>query len=124
MARPDSVVNLAEKLAQINDHWSPRIVGQINELHLKLVKVQGEFVWHDHDDTDEVFLVLSGSLTIELDGRPAVHLEAGEFFVVPQGVRHRPVAEDECEILLLEPAGTVNTGDATDSELTAPAQWL
>ena len=124
MAAPDNVVNLADKLAQIEEHWSPRVVGQFNDLHIKLVKVQGEFVWHDHAETDEVFLVLSGRLVIELAGRDPVALETGEFFVVPQGVRHRPVAEEECEILLLEPAGTVNTGEVEDSELTASEQWL
>ena len=124
MAAPDTVVNLADKLAQIQEHWSPRVVGQFNDLHIKLVKVQGEFVWHDHAETDEVFLVLSGHLVIELAGRDPVVLESGEFFVVPQGLRHRPVAEDECEVLLLEPAGTVNTGEVEGSELTAPEQWL
>lgn len=124
MARPDSVVNLADKLAQIAEHWSPRTVGQLNDLHIKVVKLQGEFVWHQHDDTDEFFLVLSGKMTIQLADREDVTLGAGEFFVVPKGVQHRPVAEQECEVVLLEPAGTVNTGDAESSELTADPAWL
>lgn len=124
MARPGTVVNLAGKLATFSDHWSPRIVGQMNDLHVKLAKVEGQFVWHDHPDTDEFFLVLSGELTIQIDGAPDVRLGPGEFFTVPRGVRHRPVAEAECEILLLEPAGTVNTGDAQGSDLTASEQWI
>ncbi len=123
MAAPDHVVNLGEKLAAVSDHWSPKIVGQINDLHLKVVKVQGEFVWHTHDDTDEFFLVQSGHLRIELRGQEAVTLGPGDFFVVPKGVEHRPVADDETEVLLLEPAGVVNTGDA-ESELTAQDEWL
>ena len=124
MARPDSVVNLADKLAQIAEHWSPRTVGQLNDLHIKVVKLQGEFVWHQHDDTDEFFLVLSGRMTIQLADRADVTLGAGEFFIVPKGVQHRPVAEQECEVVLLEQAGTVNTGDAESSELTADPAWL
>ena len=124
MAKPATVVNLAAKLAQIGEHWSPRIVGQLNDLHIKVVKVQGEFVWHDHDETDEFFLVIKGEMTIELEDRPDVRLGPGEFFVVPQGVRHRPVAEAECEVVLLEPAGTVNTGDAAPSDLTADPDWI
>ena len=123
MARPDTVVNLAEKLAAFSDHWAPRIVGQMNELHIKVVKVQGEFVWHDHDHTDELFLVISGRLNIALEGGPDVWLGPGEPFIVPRGIRHRPVAESECEILLIEPAGTVNTGDAA-SALTASDEWI
>ena len=124
MARPDTVVNLAEKLATFDEHWTPYIVGQLNDLHIKVVKVEGEFVWHDHQDTDEFFLVLSGTLTIELEGMDDAVLRAGEFFVVPQGVRHRPVAAEECEVVLLEPAGTANTGEVVESELTSPEQWL
>ena len=104
-------VNLAEKFARFTDHWSPKVVGQLDGYEIKLVKVAGEFVWHKHDDADEMFLVVDGSLTIQLRDRDVV-LEAGEFFVVPRGVEHRPVAERECQMLLLERAGVVNTGDA------------
>ena len=116
-------VNLREKFAKFSDRWSPKIVGQLNDLHLKAVKVKGEFVWHSHEDTDELFLVICGSLTIKLRDRD-VELRAGEFFVVPRGVDHKPVAEEECQVLLIEPAGTVNTGDA-GGPLTAPSEpWI
>lgn len=124
MARPDIVVNLAEKLAMFDEHWAPHIVGQINDMHLKVVKVQGEFVWHDHQDTDEFFLVLSGSLVIQMEAALDVTLGPGEFFIVPKGRQHRPVAEAECELLLIEPAGTVNTGDGAPSRITATDQWI
>ncbi len=124
MAGLDTVVNLAEKFASFSDHWSPRIIGQVNDLHLKAVKVRGEFVWHRHDDTDELFLVTSGHLSIRLRNRDDVSIGPNEFFVVPRGVEHSPIAEDECEVLLLEPAGTVNTGDVSGSELTAPDEWI
>lgn len=124
MAAPDTVVNLTDKLAQVGEHWSPRTVGQLNDLHIKVVKLLGEFVWHQHDDTDEFFLVMTGEMTIQLADREDVTLGPGEFFIVPKGVQHRPVAEHECEVVLLEPAGTVNTGDAETSALTADPAWL
>ncbi len=124
MARPDTVVTLADVFARFDDRWAPKIIGQINDLHLKAVKIEGEFVWHTHDDTDEFFLVHRGQMTIQLRGRDDVVLEAGDFFVVPMGVEHRPVAEAECEVLLLEPAGVVNTGDAETSDLTADVDWI
>jgi mannose-6-phosphate isomerase-like protein (cupin superfamily) len=124
MAAPDVVVNLADKFAAFQDHWSPKIVGQINDFHLKAVKVQGEFVWHQHEDTDELILVTSGRLTIQLRDRADVTLGSNEFFVVPRGVEHHPIAEEECEILILELANTVNTGEASDSELTAQDEWI
>lgn len=120
MAAPDVVVNLDEKFAAFSDQWAPKIVAQLNDLHVKAVKVQGEFVWHVHDDTDEFFLVRSGSLTIEMRDRPDAVLGPGELYVVPRGVEHRPVAAEECELLLLEPAGLINTGDAAASSRTAP----
>ena len=103
-------VNLAEKLEQFEDHWSPRIVAQLNDYDVMVVKVKDEFVWHKHDDTDDLFLVLKGRLKIELRDR-TVELGAGELFVVPKGVEHRPVAEEEAHVLLIEPTGTPNTGD-------------
>lgn len=119
-----SSINLQEKLSKFSEHWSPKIIAQLNDYHLKLAKVQGEFVWHDHPDTDEVFIVVKGHLTILFrDGM--VSLNEGEMFVVPKGIEHKPVAEQECHILLVEPAGLVNTGSATDSELTAPNDvWI
>lgn len=124
MAAPSSPVNIDTKLAMVDDLWSPRIVGEINDLHLKVVKVEGEFVWHTHDDTDEFFLVRNGRLRIELAGREPVDLGPGDFFVVPKGVEHRPSAQDLCELLLIEPKGVVNTGDATASDLTAEDAWI
>jgi mannose-6-phosphate isomerase-like protein (cupin superfamily) len=103
-------VNISEKLAAITDHWSPRIAGEVNGQHIKLVKVLGAFAWHTHEDADEMFLVVRGRFCIELRDSPAVELAEGEFAIVPRGVEHRPVAESEAEVLVFEPAGTVNTG--------------
>lgn len=103
-------VNLASKLASFTDHWQPRTVAEFNGHDVMVVKVQGEFSWHKHDDTDDFFLVLQGRLVIELrDG--AVELGPGELFIVPKGVEHRPVAAEEVHVLLIEPTGTPNTGD-------------
>ena len=120
MAKPASVVNLAEKLEQVSEHWSPRIVGQLNDLHVKVVKLQGEFVWHEHDETDELFLVLNGEMTIELEDRPDVTLGPGEFFIVPRGVEHRPVAKQLVSLVLFEPATVRNTGDVDDERTIEP----
>ncbi len=110
-------INFAEKFSKFEKHWSPRIIAEMNDYQLKLVKIAGEFVWHDHPDTDEVFIVFEGALNLEFrDGK--VKLEAGEMFVVPKGREHRPVAEKECKIMLIEPKGVVNTG-AAGGELTA-----
>ncbi|UKY54488.1 cupin domain-containing protein [Streptomyces inhibens] len=104
-------INLVDKLAQFSDLWSQKKVADLNDYEVKLAKLKGEFVWHTHDDTDELFLVISGRLTIQLRDGDVV-LEPGELFVVPRGVEHCPVADEETAILLLEPAGTLNTGDA------------
>jgi mannose-6-phosphate isomerase-like protein (cupin superfamily) len=110
-------VNLAEKLASIDDHWNPRIVAELNGQHVKLVKALGAFAWHKHDNEDELFLVVRGRFRMELRDR-TIDLHAGELFVVPRGVEHRPVADEEVEILLFEPATTLNTGDAVDDART------
>jgi mannose-6-phosphate isomerase-like protein (cupin superfamily) len=110
-------INLKEKLSKFDSHWSPRIVAEMNNYQFKLVKVLGEFVWHEHADTDEVFIVIDGVLDIEFrDGK--VTLEPGEMFVIPKGLEHRSVAQSECQIMLVEPKGVVNTGDA-GGDLTA-----
>ena len=110
-------LNLNDKLSLFTEHWTPKIIAGMNDYHFKLVKLQGEFVWHSHADTDEVFIVLGGQMVIEFrDGQVA--LKAGEMFVVPKGVEHKPVSEGECKIMLIEPAGTINTG-ATGGQLTA-----
>ena len=116
-------VNLTEKFALFRDHWSPKIVGELNGQQVKLVKFQGPFVWHKHDDEDELFLVHRGSFRMELrDG--VVELRAGDFLVVPRGVEHRPVADEEVEVLLLEPAGTLNTGDVRNERTRDELQRL
>jgi mannose-6-phosphate isomerase-like protein (cupin superfamily) len=102
-------INLAEKFDLFSDRWSPKIVATMNDYDVKVVKLEGEFVWHTHEETDELFLVLGGTLTIELRDAP-VTLHTGELFVVPRGVEHRPVANEEARVLLIEPRGTPNTG--------------
>ncbi|HET8906971.1 MAG TPA: cupin domain-containing protein [Ktedonobacterales bacterium] len=114
-------VNLAQKLALFQETWSPKIVGELNENYLKVVKTHGEFVWHKHDDADELFLVLKGQLVIQLRDHD-VTLNEGEFLVVPKGVEHKPVAENEAHVLLIEPKTVVNTGDATDERTVQPDQ--
>jgi len=106
-----SPISLSEKLASFSEHWSPKIVGAFNGHDVMVVKAKGEFVWHSHDNTDDFFLVLAGKLKIETE-HGDVHLGPGDLYIVPQGVRHRPVAEEEVHILLIEPPGTPNTGDA------------
>jgi mannose-6-phosphate isomerase-like protein (cupin superfamily) len=109
-------VNLSEKLALFSDHWNPRVLGELNGQHVKVVKFQGEFVWHDHADEDELFLVLRGSFRIDFRDK-SVTLSEGDFIIVPRGVEHRPVAEHEVEVMLFEPAQTRHTGDV-ESDLT------
>lgn len=116
-------INLQEKFSKFTEHWSPKIIAQMNDYHFKLAKVQGEFVWHDHPETDEVFLVMRGQLEIHLrDG--VVTLNEGEMYVVPKGVEHKPVAERECHILLVEPVSTVNTGDVVDTKTAPNDVWV
>jgi mannose-6-phosphate isomerase-like protein (cupin superfamily) len=105
--------NLLEKLTLFDEHWSPKVVGELNGQHVKLVKLLGEFVWHHHEDEDEMFLVVEGRFRMEFRDRE-VWIEEGEFIVVPRGIEHRPVAEEEASVLLFEPVGTLNTGDVTD----------
>jgi mannose-6-phosphate isomerase-like protein (cupin superfamily) len=104
-------INLAEKLSTFSEHWQPRVIGQFNGHDVMVVKIKGEFVWHQHDDTDDFFLVLKGNITIRMDDGD-VALSPGEVFVVPKGVQHCPVAEEDAQILLIEPTGTPNTGNA------------
>ena len=121
--RPYQPVNLAAKLAAIHKQWQPRVVAEMNDYQFKLVKLEGEFVWHSHADTDETFIVLDGELRIDFrDG--AVQLRAGEMFVVPRGVEHKPFAAQEVQVLLIEPRGVLNTGDQ-GGERTAPNDvWI
>jgi mannose-6-phosphate isomerase-like protein (cupin superfamily) len=116
-------INVREKLGKFSEHWSPKIIAQMNDYHLKIVKVQGEFIWHAHPETDEVFIVLNGQLEIQFrEGK--VVLKEGEMFVVPKGVEHKPVAESECHLLLVEPAGTLNTGDVVNERTAANDVWI
>jgi mannose-6-phosphate isomerase-like protein (cupin superfamily) len=116
-------INFQDKLSRFTDHWAPKVVAQMNDYQLKLVKIQGEFVWHSHTDTDELFIVLDGRMRIELrDG--GVDLGPGEMFVVPKGVEHKPSAPDECRILLVEPSGVVNTGDAGGAKTAPNDVWI
>ena len=110
-------INFADKLSKFSDHWSPKVIAEMNDYQFKLAKLEGEFVWHNHPDTDEVFIVIEGSMKIELEDG-IVELSAGEMYVVPKGVMHKPSAEKECQIMLVEPRGVINTGEA-DSDLTA-----
>jgi mannose-6-phosphate isomerase-like protein (cupin superfamily) len=112
-------INLAERLAGIHEHWRPQVVASLNGQEVKLVKFKGEFVWHRHEHEDEWFLCLKGSFRMEFRDH-AVTLEAGEAIVVPRGVEHRPVADDEVEVMLFEPAGVRNTGNVEHATLTAP----
>ncbi len=116
-------VNLAEKLSLFADHWSPKVVGELNGQHVKLVKMKGDFVWHRHEAEDELFLVLKGQLVIELRDR-TVELAEGEFFIVPRGAEHKPRADKECHVLLLEPASTLNTGNVRDEHTVAEPSWI
>lgn len=110
-------VNLKEKLAHFADYWNPRIVGELNGQHVKLAKISGEFVWHKHDNEDEMFLVLNGAFDMELRDK-TITLNTGDFIIIPKGVEHRPVAQNPAEIMLFEPASTLNTGDNNQSDLT------
>jgi mannose-6-phosphate isomerase-like protein (cupin superfamily) len=115
-------VNLAERLARFQDCWSPKTVGTVNDFHVKLVKLKGEFVWHSHEVEDELFLVLNGTLRMQFRDRE-VSVEPGEFIIVPHQTEHRPVADEEVHVLLLEPGSTVNTGSA-GGERTREVEWI
>jgi mannose-6-phosphate isomerase-like protein (cupin superfamily) len=119
-------INIGQKFAKFTEQWSPKVIAAMNDYQLKLVRLQGEFVWHSHAGTDEVFLVVDGEMSIQFrDGQ--VDLKAGEMFVVPKGTEHRPFAATECRVMLIEPAGVVNTGDGGDGNggYTAPNDvWI
>ena len=109
-------INISQKLAQFNDYWNPRIIGELNKQHVKLAKIKGEFIWHKHEDEDEMFLVLKGTLKIEFRDRTET-IQENEIIIVPKGVEHKPIAEEEVSIMLFEPATTINTG-ALENERT------
>lgn len=116
-------VNLADKFALFDEYWSPKIVGELNGQHVKLVKFRGEFDWHHHDNEDELFLVIRGRMSIELGDR-SVGLGEGEFFIVPRGVKHRPTADKECHVLVFEPVGTLNTGNVRTERTVSDPERL
>ena len=112
-----NTINLKEKFSMFSKYWSPHVIAEMNDYQFKLAKIKGEYIWHEHDDTDEVFIVIEGSMNIEFqDG--IVDLSEGEMFVVPKGVSHKPFAENECKIMLVEPKGVINTGES-EGEMTA-----
>ena len=116
-------INLEQKFSLFKEHWTPKIIAELNDYQIKIVKVEGDFVWHDHSDTDEFFFVIEGTLFIEFESE-TMELNAGELYVVPKGVQHRPFAHDECKVMLIEPRGVVNTGEAS-SDLTASTDvWI
>ena len=116
-------INFEEKFSKFADHWSPKVIAEMNDYHFKLVKIKGDFITHNHEDTDEVFIVIEGSMKIQFEDR-VMELESGEMAVVKKGEKHRPYAENECKIMLIEPAGVVNTGGA-GGDLTAPDNdWI
>ena len=118
-----NTINIKEKFSMFSKYWSPRIIAEMNDYQFKLVKIKGEFIWHKHKDTDEVFIVIEGSMNIEFqDG--IVNLSEGEMFVVPKGVAHKTFAENECKIMIIEPKGVINTGES-GGEMTAPNDvWI
>ncbi len=116
-------IDLADKLSRFSEQWAPKIIAQMNDYHLKLAKIEGEFVWHSHPEADEVFYVIDGAMVLQLrDGN--IELEAGQLYVVPRGIEHNPLAEEECHIMLIEPAGTVNTGDASGERTSKAEEWI
>ena len=115
-------INIAQKFSLFNEHWSPRIVGELNDSHIKFAKLLGEFVWHQHEHEDEMFLVVKGKLLIKLRDRDLI-INEGEFVVIPKGVEHCPAAKEEVHVILLEPKSTINTGDQKN-ERTVEAQWI
>jgi mannose-6-phosphate isomerase-like protein (cupin superfamily) len=114
-------VNIAAELERVTQHWTPRVIGEVNDQYLKVAKLKGEFVWHAHENEDELFLIVYGTLRIQLEGSPDVVLQPGEFYVVPKGVRHNPVAEEEVGIVLIETKTTLHTGDVV-TERSVPIQ--
>jgi len=118
-----TAINFNDKYAKFKEQWSPRVIAEMNDYQFKLAKIEGEFIWHSHPETDEVFIVIEGALDLEFrDG--SVRIEAGEMFVVPRGVEHKPVAEKECRIMLVEPRGTVNTGDLLNDRTAENDVWI
>ena len=117
-------INIAQKLTLFNEHWSPKIVGRVNNFDVKVVKLLGEFDWHHHDEEDELFWVIKGSFVMQLRDQEDIVVNAGEVIIIPHGIEHRPLAEAECEIVLFEPAGTLNTGNIQSERTVSDVQEL
>jgi mannose-6-phosphate isomerase-like protein (cupin superfamily) len=116
-------VNLSQKFALFQQYWSPKIAGELNDSYIKLAKLKGEFVWHQHENEDELFLVVKGHLLIKLRDRD-IHLKEGEFVIIPKGVEHLPIAEEEVHVLLLEPKSTLNTGNVQNERTVTDLEWI
>lgn len=118
-----NAIDLKEKLSNFSEHWSPRVVAELNDYQIKLAKIQGDFVWHSHPETDEAFLILDGEMEIEFrDGK--VRLKNGDLYIVPKGIQHKPFAKNECSLLLIEPKGIANTGDAGGERTAEQNVWI
>ena len=116
-------INLSEKLSLFNEYWSPKIIGELNDSHIKLAKLKGEFDWHHHDNEDELFMVIKGQLTIKFRDKDVV-LNEGELIVIPKGADHLPVAAEEVHVMLIEPKGTLNTGNVVTEKTKAMLDWI
>lgn len=117
-------ISITQKLKKINEYWSPKVIAEMNDYHFKLAKVKNEFVWHKHEDTDETFFIVNGQLTIELKKMEKIILNKGDMVVIPKGVEHKPIAAEECEIMLIEPNKTINTGNVKNEMTTKNDQWI
>jgi len=116
-------INFQKKYSKINEQWSPKVIAKMNDYQFKIAKIEGEFIWHKHDETDEVFIIVEGSMKIEFrDG--SVNLKQGEMFVVPKGIEHKPIASKECKIINIEPSGTSNTGDTKSNRTVNGNDWI
>ena len=116
-------INLQQKLSLFSEHWTPKIVEELNDYQIKLVKIQGEFIWHNHDDTDETFIVIEGEMKIEFENE-TLELNEGDMFVVPKGVEHKPWAENECKVMIIEPRGVLNTGNSKGDLTASNDVWI
>ena len=116
-------INLKEKLSKFSDHWSPKVIAEMNDYQFKLVKIQGEFIWHNHDDTDETFIVIEGEMKIEFENE-TLQMNEGDMFVVPKGVEHKPWAENECKVMIIEPRGVLNTGNSKGDLTASNDVWI
>ena len=117
------IINIKSKFNLFSDYWSPKVIAEMNDYQVKLVKLKGEFIWHQHDDTDEVFMVIEGSMSIQLENK-TIHLNSGEIFIIKKGVRHKPFSTKECKLLIIEPKGVINTGDSKNSLTAKNDIWI